>query len=147
MTPIDVQVIWSKVKVKLLVYRFNIIWPLCMKVAKLVQWMPLGSTWPLFIFRSQSKVKVKLLVFEKMFSTIYLDPFAEKFLNLIQWMPLGSRWPLLMFRSHGERTGSNCWYMYLYECCPLSIFWSICLKIAKPGTVGPPKEWMFPVDV
>ena len=87
---------------KLLVYRLNIIWPLCMKVAKLVQWMPLGSTWPLFIFRSQSKVKVKLLIFEKMLSTIYLDPFAEKFLNLIQWMPLGSTWPLFIFRSQSK---------------------------------------------
>ena len=107
--------------------------------------MPLGSTWPLFIFKSQSKVKVKPAGLWKNVVHNIFWPLCWKVLKLDTVDVL--RWPLLMFRSHGERTGSNCWYMYLYECCSLSIFWSICLKIAKPGTVGAPREWMFPGDV
>ena len=59
--------------------------------------------------------------------------FARKLPNLVQWMLLDNRWSLLIFRSHGPRSRSNC--RFLYKCCLLKIFWNLCLKVVKLGTV------------
>ena len=67
MTPIDVQVKWSKVKVKLLVFGkfcpLSIFWPLCLKITKLGTFdAPWEWMFPIDVQVTWSNVKVKLLV-------------------------------------------------------------------------------------
>ena len=109
MFPIDFQVTWSKVKVNwcpLNISGFS--GPLCWQVANLVQWMLLGSRWPLLIFLSHCS-RSNCWSLCNVLCSMSRDPFARKLPNLVKWMPLGSRWPLLIFWSHCQRSRSNCW--------------------------------------
>lgn len=50
-------------------------------------------------------------------------------------MLLEKRYSLFNLRSHlqGQTSRLNCWSMY--KCCPFNIFWPLCYKVVKHGTV------------
>ena len=48
-----------------------------------------------------------------------------------------------MFSSYGRRSRSNCWSVY--KCCQPNIFWLLCFKAARLGTVDAPSEGMTPI--
>ena len=85
-----------KGQVKLLVFvkmlSAQYFWLLCLKVAKLVQWMALEKRCSLLIFRS--KVKAKLLIFIRsvVYSSSY-DPLIDGHQTLLHWLTLLRRFP------------------------------------------------------
>ena len=94
-----------KGQVKLLVFvkmlSAQYYWLLCLKVAKLVQWMALEKRCSLLIFRS--KVKAKLLIFIRsvVYSSSY-DSLLDGYQTLLHWLTLVRRLSLLLFGSQGQ---------------------------------------------
>ena len=65
-------------------------------------------------------------------SSISFDPFAWMLPNIVQWIYLENTWTLLILRSHGQRSKSNCWF--LYKWCPLNICLLFRWKVDKFST-------------
>ena len=100
------------------------------KLPNLVQWMPLAKRSFCGFLVTLSKVKVKLLVLEKMMifilsvvNFINLWSFAWWLPNLLFWLTLKSRLSILLFGSRGQTTGLSLSIFYSM------ILWSVCLII------------------
>ena len=119
--PIDFQVTWSGVKIKLLVFvqmsAHYLLTPLLLKSSNLVPWMPIASKWLLLMFRSHDQ------------------RWRSNCWSLYKYCPLSIIWPLWLrvarlvamdvpreknfiidFRSHGQRSKSNWWSAYKMLC-------------------------------